>query len=139
MSQRPNAKGRAHEYKSFAGIPRKIMDHPDYQNLSDKAARLLLELACQFRGKNNGDLTAAHSVLKKRGKAFNRQATISKMINELIEARLIIKTREGRFTNPGAKCSLYAIAWQPINECKGKDLEVKSTITAPRKFNSEGT
>jgi hypothetical protein len=138
MGGRPNAKGRKDDHKSYAGIPRIVLDSPDYQNLSDKAARLLLEMARQFRGRNNGDLTAAHSVLKKRGNAFKRQATISKAVNELLAANLIIKTREGRFTNPGALCALYAITWREINDCNGKNLEVKPTVTPPRKFTMEG-
>jgi hypothetical protein len=32
---------------------------------------------------------------------------------------------------------LYAITWQPINECEGKDLEVRATSTPHRKFSLE--
>jgi len=44
--------------------------------------------------------------------------------------------REGRFSNPHGVCALYALSWQPIDECNGK-LEIASTNTPPRKFSLE--
>jgi hypothetical protein len=121
----------------FAGVPRIVMDHEDYQQLSTKSKALLLDLAYQYRGQNNGDLTVAFSVM--RGKGWKREATLSEAVKELLAANLIIRTRQGRFTNPGAKCALYAITWQPINECKGKNLDIGPTITPTRKFSLEAT
>jgi len=120
----------------FSGIPRIVMDHPDYINLSGNAVKLLNELARQYRGNNNGDLTTAYSLLKDRG--FKSKGTIERNRNELLKAELIIKTREGRFTNPHGVCALYALSWQPIDECKNK-LEVSPTTTPPRKFSLENT
>lgn len=130
-----NNKGRNLKKVSFAGIPRNVMDNPDYQRLNGNAKALLLELAYQYKGHNNGDLTIALSVLKKRG--WKRAATISVAIKKLLDANLVIKTRNGRFCNPNSKCALYALSWQPINECHGKDLEVQPTLTPPRKFSLE--
>ena len=121
---------------SFSGIPRVVMDHPDYKNLSGNAVKLLNELARQHRGHNNGDLTMAYSLLKDRG--FKSKGTIERARDELLNANLIIKTREGRFTNPGGMCALYALTWQAIDECGGK-LEVNSTTTPPRKFSLENS
>lgn len=119
---------------SFAGIPRVVMDNPDYINLSGNAIKLLNELARQYRGKNNGDLTVAYSLLKHRG--FNSKGMIARKKDELLKAGIIIKTREGRFINPGGTCDLFALSWQSIDECDGK-LEIKPTITPPRKFSLE--
>jgi hypothetical protein len=91
-------------------------------------------LASQYRGNNNGDLTIAYSLLKDRG--FKSKGTIERSRDELLNANLIIKTREGRFTNPGGVCALFALTWQAIDECDGK-LEVKSTTTPPRQFSLE--
>jgi len=49
-----------------------------------------------------------------------------------------LKTRNGRFINPGARCALYALTWQPVDECIGKKLEISATKTPPRKFSVEG-
>tara|TARA_R110001592_G_scaffold260282_1_gene524762 strand:+ start:89511 stop:89969 length:459 start_codon:yes stop_codon:yes gene_type:complete len=136
MTKRPNAKGRSYAPRGFAGIPRAVMETNDFQQLSYKSQALLIQLAYQYRGSNNGDLTVAFFVLKKRG--WKREATISKAVKELLDAKLILKARDGRFLNPGARCALYALIWQPIDECIGKELEISPSRTAPRKFSFEG-
>lgn len=111
------------------------MDHPDYQNLSGGAVKLLLEFARQYKGSNNGDLTAAYSVLKARG--FNSKKTVSRAVKELKDAEMIMETRAGKFLNPGGHCALYAVTWQAIDECPGKRLDASPTATPPRKFSLE--
>ncbi len=66
MASRRKIKGRA-EKGTFNLIPHTVMDNPDFLNLSFKSVKLLLDLAYQYRGKNNGNLTAAFSILRKRG------------------------------------------------------------------------
>ena len=134
MPSRRKIKGRA-EKGTFTLIPHAVMDNRDYVNLSYKSVKLLLDLAYQYRGKNNGDLTAAFSILRQRG--WKREATIGAAIKELIAANLIIRTREGYFQNPKSRCALYALTWQSIDECKGKDLEISPTTSPPRKFSLE--
>lgn len=135
MAKQLNAKGRNNAPGGFAGIPRVVMETDDFQQLSYKSQALLIQLAYQYRGNNNGDLTVAFSILKKRG--WKREATISNAVKELLDAKLILKTREGRFINPGARCALYALTWKPVDECTGKELELSPTITPPRKFSCE--
>jgi len=120
--------------RSFAGIPRIVMDSDDYKNLNGNAIKLLLELAYQYRGNNNGDLSATFSHMEKRG--FKSKETLGNALKSLQGANLIIKTREGMFLNPGGRCALYALTWQPIDECNGKH-DVKATRIAPRKFSME--
>lgn len=116
----------------FTSIPHAVMRDPSYRKLKGNAAKLLLELAFQFRGFNNGNLTTAFGVLKDRG--WNSRATIDRAKKELLAADLIRETRAGRFENPGGRCALYALTWQPIHECPGKNLEVGPTAVAPRSF-----
>jgi hypothetical protein len=134
-SNRQNAKGRKDAPGGFAGIPRVVMKHPDYVALSPSAKALLFELAYQYKGKNNGDLTVAISVLQERG--FRSRTTVTKATGELLAARLIVQTRQGRFTNPGGVCALYAVTWVPVDECEGKGLEITPTTTPLRKFSLE--
>ncbi len=112
--------GRKAKVNSFAGIPRWLMETDDFIKLSASAVRLLLELSYQYRGANNGDLTLAWHVLKNRG--WKSRTTIEKARDALLDADLIICTREGRFLNPGGVCALYAIRWRPINESSKYDL-----------------
>jgi len=121
--------------RDFNGIPRAVMRTDDYRQLHGNAVKLLMAMIDQYRGQNNGDLTAAYSVMKHWG--FHSKATLASALKALLRAGLIMITRTGRFLNPGGVCALYAVTWQPIDECPGKGLEVKSTITPPRKFSIE--
>lgn len=129
---RDKTKGRKDAPGGFAGIPRVVMEHPDYIGLSGNAVKALMMLAYQYKGRNNGDLCAAWAIAKKHG--FKSEPTLSRAMKELIRARLAIRTREGRFLNPGGQCALYALPWLAIDECPGKRLELKPTTTPPRKF-----
>ena len=112
-----------------------VLNHPDYLGLSGNAVKLLVQLAYQYRGKNNGDLTVSWSVMRKRG--FRAKETLAKVTRELLEAGMITRTRTGRFLNPGGVCALYALTWEPIDDCPGKQLEVAPTIRPPRQFSME--
>lgn len=131
---RAKTKGRS-DKERFTGIPHAVMKHQDWLNLSPNAIRLLIELAMQYNGRNNGDLTAAWTIMKERG--FKSQSTLHDAVMCLLELRMLIRTREGRFCNPGKRCALYALTWQPIDECPGKQLEVGHTRTPPRQFSIE--
>lgn len=119
----------------FIGLPHVVVKNKDYIELSYKSKALLIDLMLQYNGKNNGDLTTALAILRDRG--WKRQATVGEAVKELIDANLIIRTREGQFRNPFSRCALYAITWQPIDDCKDKDLNVNPTTTPPRKFSFE--
>ena len=118
-------------FKNVAGIPRHVMASADYRHLSGNAVKLLVALAYQFRGKNNGDLTATYSVMHERF-GFRSKATLTRALKELLAKNIITKTREGMFLNPGGRCTLYALTWSPIDECDGK-LDVPPTLLATRR------
>ena len=119
----------------YAALPIIMLDHPDFLALSGSALKVLLFLMRQYRPGKNGDLSATFTDMKKRG--IGSPSTLAKAINELIEARWIMRTRTGYFTNPGGRCALYALTWHAIDECPNKDLEVAATATAPRKLTLE--
>ena len=131
MTQRANGKSRGGT-QSFAGIPRAVLDHPAFFRLSPIAVRLLLEFARQYRGRNNGNLTCAWEVLRLRG--WRSKATIQKARDELLRADFIRCTRQGQFLNPGGKCALYALTWLCVDECPGKNLELRPTLRPLRIF-----
>ena len=76
---------------------------------------LLLDLAAQYRGNNNGDLQAAWSLMSPRG--WKSEATLNKAKKDLIASELIVETRKGARPN---KCSLYALTWFALDDCGGK-------------------
>ena len=118
---------------SFAGIPRLVMECPDYTNLSSNAIRLLVELAYSYKGGNNGDLCPSWTLMKERG--FRSKATLTRVIKELVAAEMIMLTRQGQFIRNRA--GLYALTWASIDECAGKQLDESPTRTPPRNFSLE--
>ncbi len=112
---------------TFLALPHFVLNHPDFISLSPRAIKLLLDLATQYNGSNNGDLCATFSMMKKRGWSSNDQRI--KALEELIEKNFIKLTRQGGRHQP----NLHAITWQSIDECGGK-LDIESTKIAPRSF-----
>ena len=127
--------GRSRSGQSFAGIPRIVMESPDFRALSPNARNLLLIMAYYFRGRNNGDISITFSTMKEHW-GFRSPETLNKAKQELLRCNMIIETRAGRFQNPGSYCSLYALTWLPVDECGGK-LDVEPTTTPVRKFSLE--
>jgi len=122
VQSRAKLKGRK-ESRRFTGIPRVCMLNDNYIKLSPYAKVLLWEFCFQYNGFNNGDLCAAFSVMKKRG--WKSPSTLSRALKELRKIEWIIVSRQGGRN----LCSLYALTFQAIDDCKGK-LDIKSTITA---------
>ena len=115
--------------RRFAMLWHDLMDLPEYIQLSHKSKNLLTELLRQYNGRNNGDFCLTLSVIKKRG--WNSNDTIRSAAKELIEAELIILTRQGGRN----MCSLYGITWEPIDECKNKlDIPPTKTPIKPLSF-----
>lgn len=117
-NKRSRATGRGKEH-SFLQVPHYILQSEEFGRLSSWGVKLLIELAGLFRGHNNGNLSAAFSVLRKRG--WRSAGTLSKALRELQEAGWIVCTRHGGKN----RCSLFALTWWPIDACEGKCLELR--------------
>ncbi|MNE11447.1 hypothetical protein D3C80_1042060 [compost metagenome] len=113
-------------------IPKALMVHSDFRELRPSANKVLMVIGSQYNGRNNGDLSATHSVLQKWGGMA--ESTLAKALKELQDRNLILRTRTNYKGRDGARCALYALTWKPIDECPGKMLEVGPTSTAPRKL-----
>jgi hypothetical protein len=116
-------KGRS-ENGPFTAIPHAIQDSENWRRCSATAIKLLLALARQFNGTNNGDLCASLSVLGPRG--WNAPETIATALRELRHYGLLMLTRQGGL-HMGP--NLYALTWHPIHDCGGK-LDLPSTPVA---------
>lgn len=113
------AKGRR-DSDRFTGVPHKVMKTRKYLSINTHAKTLLFELAFQYNGHNNGDLSASWTLMKERG--FRSKSTLSKAIKQLIDVGFIQITRAGGINT----CTLYALTWKAIDYCKGK-LDVDET------------
>lgn len=123
MKQRSRAKHKGRrDGGSFFALPHGVMDASSFRMLSGSAAKLLLDLCRQFRGANNGDLSAAWNIMRLRG--WRSRDTLARALRELLEAGLIERTRQGGLH----RCSLFALTWLAIDGCDGK-LDVPATRT----------
>lgn len=115
--KRHKAQGRS--AATYLGIPHYVFRSEEFGQLSGWPLKLLIELAGQYNGHNNGDLSCPMSLLKRRG--WKSSGTRDKAIKALEATRWIVTTRHGGRN----VCSLFAVTWWPVDECKGKWLEVK--------------
>ena len=109
-SRREKLTGRK-DKGAFVRLPKAVLNSPKYYSLSGSAAKLLNQIAEQYNGHNNGDLQAAFNVMKHKG--WKSENTLNRARKELLEAGLIVKTRQGRMPKV---CSLFALTWVVIDE-----------------------
>ena len=100
----------------FLAIPWTVLDSRAYLNLSHPARSLLLEMARQYHGDDNGRLIATLAYLRPRG--WTSYDTIQRAKQELLEAGLIYETVKGRRPN---RASWYALTWQTLDQLDGYD------------------
>ncbi len=122
------AKSNAITYKGFLHLHKPLLESSDFISLKGNSIKLLIDIGQQYNGYNNGDLCASLSIMRKRGWNSNQQ--LSKALKELIDKNLIMQTKQGGL-NIGP--NLYAITWQPIDDCNRK-LDVKPTTFPSRSF-----
>lgn len=104
-------------------LPWVVMDSPAYQGLSLSARNLLLELARQYVGDNNGRLLLSLKYLRTRG--VNSRDVITRGKAELIKAGLIHETVKGHRPN---KASWYALTFYPLDRLPGYDPGAAETF-----------
>ena len=118
------AKGRREGQGGFSRLIHAYFETLEYAALSPRAVKALIDIYCQYRGSNNGDLTGAFSVMRKRG--WSSKDQLSKALKELLDGGWLMVTRQGGRHS----ATLYAVTFMPIDACGGK-LDVKATATAP--------
>lgn len=130
-ARRVRVKGRK-ESGPFLALPLAVINSPAFLRLGPSSIRLLLDLGSQYRGNNNGDLSAAWGLMSKRG--WKSKDTLNHALSELLSAGFIEKTRQGGRN----KCSLFALDFQAIDECNGK-LDVRATAVARNAWRGESS
>ncbi|WP_189524737.1 hypothetical protein [Methylophilus medardicus] len=108
------------EKGGYAPLYHCVLRSQVYANLSAHAVKLLNDLLSQYYGSNNGDFCATYSMMQKRG--WKSKGTLSRAIKELVETGFIEVSRQGG----RHLCSLYAVTFYAVDECKGK-LDISPT------------
>lgn len=109
---------------TFLQLRHDLLKSRQFNALSGNAVKVLLFLAGQFNGRNNGDLSATETMVLRAGLCSG--TTAAKALKELEAAGFIVITRHGH----RRRCHLYAVTWLPIDECPGKGLERPSERVA---------
>ena len=93
----------------FLMLPNAVLESPGYRALSHTARSLLVDIAKQYKGCNNGALVACEKYLLPLG--WKSKDVISRSVKELLEKGLLIKTRQGGLNSP----SLFALSFQNLD------------------------
>lgn len=106
----------------FSAIPHDVLDSPAFLSLSFSAKALLLELARQYLGNNNGKLICTEAKLQSRGWKKG-SGVITRAKRELLQTGLIFETCKGARPN---KASWYALTWYDLEKLAGYDPEAEN-------------
>ncbi len=120
MITRRSARGRRRCAERFARIPHSVLESEAVTTLEHAAFRVLVILASQYSGRNNGTqaLTEQHA----RRYGFSGRDTLYRSLRELEGRGLIVCTRRGmKIKNV---FTLYALGWEDIDNRDGRPLDV---------------
>lgn len=123
---------RRRSAETFAAVSVKVMRSEAYRTLRSTYKAVLLALAAQYRGFNNGDLALTRLMARNLG-VTSEQAR-SHGLRELSRRGLIEKTYQGGMRPLGP--TLWALTWQRVNYRDGKQL--KRPETAPNTWRHFG-
>lgn len=99
-------------------MPHSVLHSPQFHALSGNAVKLLLDIAAQYNGKNNGDLSAAWKIMQPKG--WKSEVTLNRAKKQLLAAGFIAETRKGRLPN---LCSLYGLTWRELDHDPKFDIK----------------
>lgn len=110
--------------EGFVALPYSVLNSPLFLALSPHALKLLLDVAAQYRGDNNGDLSAAWKLMQPRG--WRSEATLHKAKHELLATGFLFEARKGYRPNV---CSLFALTWFVLDDSEKFDAGAKARFT----------
>lgn len=113
----------------FLLMPFTVLESQAYLTLTGQQTRLLIDIAHQYKGDNNGRLLAAWTYLNEE-RGWTSKQTIATALEALISRGLLFKTRQGHRPN---KTSWYAVTWQPLDHHPDMDAGPQSLERAAYK------
>jgi hypothetical protein len=106
--------------QQFVALPMVVLQSPGYRAAGHVARALLVDIALQYSGNNNGRLVACAKYLQPLG--WRSNDTIVRARRELLELGLLLETRKGARPN---RAAWYALTWQALDETEGLDINPK--------------
>ena len=115
--------GSKRDAGQFVAIPHMVLDSFAYRQLGYASRAMLVDLARQYTGTNNGRIVACNKYLKPKG--WISHATITKCVNELLDSGLLLQTRLGMRPN---RAAWFALAWYQLDAGAGMDMSNKEFL-----------
>jgi hypothetical protein len=94
----------------FVMLPLHVIRSTQYIGLSHASRSLLILVAAQYKGRNNGKLVATPRYLLEMG--WNSNNSTSRCLSELMASGLLVRTRMG--ARP-SKAAWYALGWRLLD------------------------
>ena len=104
----------------FVALPRVVLESPGYRQAGHPARSLLIDIATQYTGHNNGKLVACAKYLAPIG--WKSNATMLRAVRQLLACGLLIETRKGARPN---KSAWFALSWLDLDQGHGLDIDPK--------------
>ncbi|WP_269900286.1 hypothetical protein [Paenalcaligenes faecalis] len=101
----------------FVALPYSVLDSEAFKSLTGQQIKLLIDIAMQFGGNNNGRLSASWRYLSE-DRGWTSKSPIRPALTVLEERGLIFCTRVGRFPSVPA---WYAVTWRPLHHHSDMD------------------
>ncbi|MDR2875420.1 MAG: hypothetical protein LBV44_05770 [Methylobacillus sp.] len=101
---------------AYVAIPFFLIQSQAFRALSQPAVKMLLQVATQYSGRNNGRLVMCDKFLKPFG--WSSKDTIHKCRKELVEKGFLFQTRQG----DANKSSWFALTWHSLDWVVGMDI-----------------
>jgi hypothetical protein len=106
-----------------------VIESPSYRDLNYAARALLIDIARQYTGSNNGALVACAKYLQPLG--WNSNSTVSRCLSALIDAGFLIETRMGGRPN---RAAWFALGWLALDKVSGMDIDAAKYRTGQYKI-----
>jgi len=104
--------GRSGKSPPFVQIFHHVIDSAQFAALSGSAVKMLVDMARQFTGKNNGMFSLSNPDFHVRNR-WRSNSKRERALRELLEAGFLIRTKLG---GRGIGCDRFAITWWPVDE-----------------------
>lgn len=101
---------------TFLALPHVVLESAAYRGVNTFARALLIDIAMQLKGSNNGRLLCSTAHMKPLG--WTSQGTLQKAKADLLSARLLYETVKGQRPH---KASWYAVTWIPLERLPSYD------------------
>ena len=112
--------GEKRDGKRFVALPEVVLESPGYRQAGYPARALLIDIAMQYTGHNNGKLTACVKYLIAKGWTSN--STVSRAVHELQACGLLLETRKGARPN---RAAWFALTWLDLDQGIGIEVDPK--------------